>query len=72
MAEIDEERKIMVGDVIDLFERLQDYYEFEDAVKWFRLPQPLLEGKTPADLISQGRAVDLHRVWDNLDAGAFI
>ena len=72
MGDHEDMRRIMINDVIDLFERLQDYYEFEEAVKWFRLPQPLLEDKTPAELISEGRAVDLHRVWDALDAGAHI
>jgi len=72
MADIHDQNKILVGDAVDLFERLEEYYEFEDAVKWFGLPQPLLGGKTPIELIAEGKATELHRLWDNLDAGAYL
>ena len=65
--------EICISDTIDLVERLSEYYETpEEVAKWFRSPQPLLNNETPEALIAQGRAIDLHRVWDSLDSGAFI
>lgn len=65
--------EICISDTLDLVERLAEYYETpEEVAKWFRSPQPLLENLTPETLIAQGRAADLNRVWDSLDAGAFI
>lgn len=73
MTERDEERQIIAQDFMDMIRRLTDYYETpEEIVKWFESPQPLLENRTPVALIAEGRAVDLHRVWDSIDAGAYI
>jgi len=73
MSKRADERQAIVRDTVDLLERLAEYYETpEECVKWFRSPQPLLEGALPIDLIAEGKAIELHRVWDNLDAGAHI
>ncbi len=69
---MEDDRRRASQETVDMFKRLTEYYEFEDAVKWFNLPQPLLANQLPVDLIAAGKADELHRVWDGLDAGAYI
>lgn len=73
MSDAADERRIIVSDTVDMLERLAYYYETpEECVAWFRAPQPLLDGALPIDLIAQGRSSDLIRVWEAMDAGAYI
>ena len=45
-----ESRKV-AGRVLQVISELAPIYELQDAVHWFGLPQPLLGGKCPVDLI---------------------
>lgn len=45
-----ESRKV-AGRVLQVISELGLIYELQDAVRWFGLPQPLLGGKCPVDLI---------------------
>lgn len=41
----------------------------EDAQSWMHTPLSDLGGKTPEDLLQEGRAADLMRLLDLLEAG---
>jgi uncharacterized protein (DUF2384 family) len=73
MSDTTTARMLAVNDTILLLERLTEYYETpRECLLWFRAPQPLLEDETPITLIAQGKASELHRVWDALDHGAYL
>ena len=62
-----------LSEMVILTDRLAGCYETpEEVAQWLRSPQPLLDDRMPVDLIADGKASELHRVWDSLDAGAYI
>ena len=67
-----EERQCMGLAMVEMLDRLAVHYTPEECVQWFRSPQPLIENKTPIDLIAEGRKKDLERIWDQIDSGAYI
>lgn len=52
--------------------RLLDYYHAPDVKVWLTSPHPQLEDQKPIDLIGCGRAEEVHKVLDRLDADAYI
>ena len=65
--------EICIGDTLDLLERLAEYYETpSEAAKWLRSPQGLLNNETPEKLIAQGKASELHKLWDTIDDRGFL
>lgn len=67
------EKRDTIKDFHDLLVRIAGHYKTpEECAQWFRLPQPLINHEIPLDLIAQGRADELHRVWDRIDEGVFL
>ena len=68
-----EAMQIAVSDTIEIVGRLAEYYETpEEVVSWLRSPHPQLENQTAESLIATGRAYDVHRVIERLDADAYL
>lgn len=67
-----ESRKV-AGRILQVIADLSDFYELQDAVRWFGLPQPLLGGKCPVDLIVTERgAADVFALITRLRDGAHV
>ncbi len=52
--------------------RLSWYYTRAEAELWLRSPQSLLNGARACDLINSGRAAEVERVLDQLDARVYL
>lgn len=55
-----------------LVELLADFYTPQEARLWFFSRQKLLDGKTPAELIKDGRIDSVIEVVDQLRDGVFV
>jgi len=45
------------------FPRLAEFFEPEDARRWFFAPHPQLNGERPADLVAKGRQKEVLAFW---------
>lgn len=52
--------------------RLFGYYDAPEANQWMESPHPMLNGEKPIDLINSGRALEVDRILDQLDAGVYL
>lgn len=52
--------------------RLAEYYTPRERAVWWSSPQPLLDGKRAMAVLEDGKQAELHRVLDQLDAGAYL
>lgn len=63
-----------IKDSVEISNRLAEYYDYDQAARWWTSPHPQLNGATPADHIlgnPDGRA-DIHAILNRLDADAYI
>lgn len=67
-----EVREIVVSDAIELFVRLLEFYEPDEAEKWMRSPHPQLENKTALSLIANGQSDAVNQVILRLETDAYI
>lgn len=66
----DAQRQLLALEYI--VDQLSDFYEPREARLWLFSPQRLFAGKTPADLIQQGRTDEVIRAIDQLRDGVFV
>ena len=52
--------------------RLQEYYDGDEIRMWLHAPHPQLDGRRAIDLIHEGRADEVLRILNRLDAGAYL
>lgn len=55
-----------------IIDQLSDFYEPQEARQWFFAPQKLLEGKSPAELISQRQIDDVMRLVNQLRDSVYL
>lgn len=55
-----------------IVDQLSDFYQPKEARLWMFSRQKLLNGEIPANLIQQGRAVEVIAVIDQLRDGVFV
>jgi transcriptional regulator with XRE-family HTH domain len=55
-----------------ILSELSEFYEPSEAKLWLFSPHRLLEGKTPADLIQEGRTDDVLAIIHQLRDGAYV
>lgn len=52
-------------------ERLAEFYDDVEIEMWLGLPHPMLDGDSPAYLISIGEGYKVDHIINQLDSGAF-
>lgn len=52
--------------------RLQEYYSTDEIRSWLHARHPRLDGRRAIDLIHQGKSIEVLRVLDRLDMGAYL
>lgn len=55
-----------------VIELLEDIYEPDEALRWFRSPQKLLEGKQPHELVARGDVRRVREVIDEILDGVYL
>ena len=55
-----------------IVDQLSDFFEPNEARQWMFSRQKLLEGKTPAELIHEGRIDDVRRLVNQLRDGVYL
>jgi uncharacterized protein (DUF2384 family) len=64
--------ELILSDLHFIVGRLQEYYSPEEIRSWLYARHPQLEGQRAIDLIHEGKSIEVLRVLDRLDAGAFL
>lgn len=49
-----------------------EWYTDAELATWLSSPQPLIEGKTPIELLAEGRKAELLNAIRALDEGAYL
>lgn len=57
---------------MELKQLLMSFYDSGEAFDWFFLPQPLLDGRVPVDILISDGAGPLLKCLRCLDEGAYI
>lgn len=60
------------GEPVSIFERLRERYTAEEARRWWRTPQPQLDGQIPAVVFKDGRIAEIVAILDRLESGAYL
>lgn len=64
--------ELILSDLHYVVIRLQEYYSAEEIRTWLYAMHPQLEGNRAIDLIHQGKSIEVLKVLERLDAGAFL
>lgn len=64
--------ELILSDLHYVVGRLREYYSADEIRTWLYARHPQLDGKRAIDLIHQGKSIDVLRVLDRLDAGAYL
>jgi uncharacterized protein (DUF2384 family) len=64
--------ELILSDLHYIVGRLQEYYSSDEIRSWLYARHPQLEGRRAIDLIHEGKSIDVLRVLERLDAGAFL
>jgi len=66
------QNELILSDLHYVVGRLQEYYTPDDIRTWLYARHPQLQGERAIDLIHVGRSIEVLRLLDRLDAGAFL
>ena len=55
-----------------IVDQLSDFYEPNEARQWMFAPQKLLRGRSPAELIQDGRIDEVRRLVNQLRDGVYV
>ena len=64
--------ELILSDLYYVVSRLGEYYSSDEIRTWLYARHPQLDGQRAIDLIHQGKSIDILRVLERLDAGAFL
>lgn len=64
--------ELILSDLHYVIGRLADYYTMDEIRSWLHARHPQLEGQRAVDLIHEGRAIEVLKIIDRLDSGAFV
>ncbi len=64
--------ELILSDLHYVMNRLQEYYTAEDIRTWLYARHPQLNGQRAIDLIHGGKSIEVLRVLERLDSGAFL
>jgi uncharacterized protein (DUF2384 family) len=64
--------ELILSDLHYVVGRLQEYYSAEEIRTWLYARHPQLEGRRAIDLIHDGESIEVLRILDRLDAGAYL
>ncbi|MER9397053.1 DUF2384 domain-containing protein [Mesorhizobium sp. M0615] len=64
--------ELILSDLHYVVARLQEYYSPDEIRSWLYARHPQLDGNRAIDLINQQRTIELLRVLERLDAGAYL
>ena len=64
--------ELIVSDLYYVVGRLQEYYSSDEIRSWLYARHPQLDGERAIDLIHQGKSIEVLRVLERLDAGAYL
>ena len=64
--------ELILSDLHYVVSRLQEYYDPDEIRSWLYARHPQLGGERAIDLIHEDRAIEVLRVLDRLDAGAYL
>jgi uncharacterized protein (DUF2384 family) len=64
--------ELILSDLHYVTGRLQEYYTPEEIRSWLYARHPQLEGKRAIDLIHEGKSIEVLRVLERLDSGAYL
>ena len=62
----------IVPEIRGLLKRLQLFYEPWEAYAWLAMPHPLLNGKTPVQIIQDGQTHLIEQLLSQLEDGAYL
>lgn len=64
--------QLVLSDLTYIVGRLSDYYSAKEIRIWLFARHPQLGGERAIDLINAGRSIEVLRILDRLDAGAYL
>jgi len=64
--------ELILSDLHYVTGRLQEYYTPEEIRTWLYARHPQLEGKRAIDLIHEGKSIEVLRILERLDSGAYL
>jgi uncharacterized protein (DUF2384 family) len=64
--------ELILADLYYIVSRLYEYYSQNEIRSWLYARHPQLEGQRPIDLIHDGKAIDVLRVLERLDAMVYL
>ena len=72
MSDRFDQQRIMVSDTVEVYERLLEFYEPEEATAWMKAPHPQLEGKSAIDVIATCGGRNVMDILDRLDSAGYL
>lgn len=64
--------ELIVSDLYYIVRRLQEYYSPEEIRSWLIARHPQLDGQRAIDLIHQNKSIEVLKVLERLDSGAYL
>lgn len=64
--------ELILSDLHYVVVRLQEYYSTDEIRTWLYARHPQLEGARAIDLIHQGKSIEVLKILERLDAGAYL
>jgi uncharacterized protein (DUF2384 family) len=64
--------ELILSDLHYIVIRLHEYYSAEEIRIWLYARHPQLDGNRAIDLINQGKSIEVLRILERLDAGAYL
>jgi hypothetical protein len=64
--------ELILSDLHYIVGRLQEYYSAGEIRSWLYARHPQLDGQRAIDLIHEGKSIEVLRVLDRLEAGAYL
>ena len=64
--------ELILSDLYYIVGRLQEYYSADEIRSWLYARHPQLNGQRAIDLIHEDKSIEVLRVLDRLDSGAYL
>jgi len=64
--------ELILSDLHYITGRLQEYYTPDEIRTWLYARHPQLEGRRAIDLIHEGKSIEVLRILERLDSGAYL
>jgi transcriptional regulator with XRE-family HTH domain len=64
--------ELILSDLHYVISRLQEYYTADEIRTWLYARHPQLEGRRAIDLIHEGESIEVLKILERLDSGAYL